>query len=192
GDFKPTPYGSAEIRRIIDRQEANRWSYDGDWLFPSAVRILDSGGALAATPAGTMMGLPGNANPRGWIVDRFSRHGGTTYGDLFLLPGRRDGAEDELVEIIRTGGTARRGGRRVLDRLLHHEEIHSRQWARYGRRGFAARYIRAATDWTWRGRGPFRMWLPTSRRPCHNEYEQEAGLEDGGYSCEPRTGGGRR
>lgn len=45
-DFPETPYGAAELHRIIERQRANRWSY-------TVVRsICNTGGCVAATPMG--------------------------------------------------------------------------------------------------------------------------------------------
>jgi hypothetical protein len=74
-DFKPTPYGSEELRRITDRQRENSWSYDDDVGF-----VHGNGGRLATTPNGMMMGLGGNL-----IQDQFSQRGGTTWGDTFML-----------------------------------------------------------------------------------------------------------
>jgi hypothetical protein len=54
-DFKPTPYGSEELQRIVDRQKANSWSYDDDVGF-----VHGNGGRLVTTPNGMMMGLGGN------------------------------------------------------------------------------------------------------------------------------------
>jgi hypothetical protein len=53
-------------------------------------------------------------------------------------------------------------GRLDLDRLLHHEERHSQQWAREGHTGFIASYA----------------W---EKITGGNETEKDAGLSDGGY-----------
>ncbi len=154
----------------------NGFSYDGDVQL-----VLHTGGALIATPMGTMMGMGGNP-----IVDMFSQNGGTTWGDIFMLNGNPDDPKQALINIIESGHNPNANAddtAHTLDRLLHHESIHSDQWARYGYTDFIARYLDASTNWTWRGWGPFKMWLPEERDPCDNEYEQEAGLDDGGYSC---------
>lgn len=54
-DFPPTPYGAAEVTRIMLRQRANAWSYDRDVGF-----VHRNGGRLATTPNGILMGLGGN------------------------------------------------------------------------------------------------------------------------------------
>ncbi|WP_255588750.1 hypothetical protein [Nocardia sp. MH4] len=74
-DFEETPYSSAEVQRIIDRQDKNDWSYDQDVAF-----IDSNGGRLATTPNGMLMGLGGNE-----LQDLYSQKGGTTYGDIFMM-----------------------------------------------------------------------------------------------------------
>lgn len=49
-----------------------------------------------------------------------------------------------------------------MDRLLHHEERHSQQWAREGHASYIASYI----------------W---EQMTGGNETEEDAGLSDGGY-----------
>ncbi|GIF67341.1 hypothetical protein Ais01nite_53760 [Asanoa ishikariensis] len=158
-DFAPTPYGSEELRRITDRQQENSWSYDKDVGF-----VHDNGGRLVTTPNGMMMGLGGNL-----IQDQFSQRGGTTWGDTFMLniDGPKDPAQ-QLREVATSGhawyegdGGAYRGDL-DMDRLLHHEERHSQQWAHEGYTGFLASY----------------GWEQVTGG---NETEEDAGLSDGGY-----------
>jgi hypothetical protein len=147
GDYSPTPYGSDEVQRIIDRQDENDWSYDEDVGF-----VHSNGGRLVATPNGMMMGAGGNE-----LQDLYSLKGGTTWGDTFMI--NEDDLEhpdQRLEEIIRSG--QRPAGGLDLDRLLHHEERHSQQWARDGYLGFMWNYA-------WDSDG----------------YEKDAGLSDGGY-----------
>ena len=158
-DFPPTPYGSEELSRIIARQQANSWSYNSDVWF-----VHTNGGRLVTTPNGMLMGLGGN-----FIQDLYSQRGGTTYGDIFMLniDDPPDAAE-QLREVVRSGyawyetdqGIKR--GTLDLDRLLHHEERHSQQWAREGYAGRIASYA-----WEWITGG--------------NQTEEDAGLSDGGY-----------
>ncbi|MFD6162358.1 WXG100 family type VII secretion target [Nocardia sp. NPDC060256] len=158
-DFKPTPYGSAELRRIIDRQKKNSWSYDDDVSF-----VHGNGGRLVTTPNGMMMGLGGNL-----IQDQFSQHGGTTWGDTFMLnvDDPKDPAQ-QIREVARSGYAWYDGdngpyrGNLDLDRLMHHEERHSQQWAREGYTGFLASYV----------------WEQITGG---DETERDAGLSDGGY-----------
>jgi hypothetical protein len=158
-DFTPTPYGSEELRRITDRQQANSFSYDDDVGF-----VHDNGGRLVTTPNGMMMGLGGNL-----IQDQFSQRGGTTWGDTFML--NIDDPQDpaqQLREVAtsghawyeRDGGPYR--GALDMDRLLHHEERHSQQWAQEGYTGFLASYA----------------WEQITGG---NQTEEDAGLTDGGY-----------
>ncbi|GLW90388.1 hypothetical protein [Actinokineospora globicatena] len=159
GDFAPTPYGSDELQRIVDRQRANSWSYDDDVAF-----VHGNGGRLVTTPNGMMMGLGGNL-----IQDQFSQRGGTTWGDTFMLniDNPADPAQ-QLREVAASGhawydgeGGPQRGDL-DMDRLLHHEERHSQQWAREGYTGFLASYV----------------WEQVTGG---NETEEDAGLSDGGY-----------
>lgn len=160
-DFEATPYSSAEIQRIIDRQGANNWSYDDDVGF-----VHGNGGRLMTTPNGMLMGLGGN-----WLQDLYSQKGGTTYGDIFMLnidgPGDEDAAR-LLREIAESGSAWYDGddgpfqGSLDLDRLLHHEERHSQQWADEGYWGFLGSYA----------------W---EQFTGGNQTEEGAGLSDGGY-----------
>jgi len=154
-DFPATPYGAAEVRRIIERQRANRWSYD-------AVRgICATGGSLVTTPNGLLMGLGGNR-----IHAQFSRRGGTTWGDLFLVSiNRVPDPAGRLRAIVESGRT--HPGGPDLDPLLHHEEIHAQQWARLGPARMGAAYV--AEEARARILGGV------------NRFEREAGLSDGGY-----------
>lgn len=154
GDFPATPYSADEVARIAERQRANGWTYSRD------VRFVDrNGGRLVTTPNGMLMGAGGN-----WIQRQFSRRGGTTWGDIFMLNlgGVADPAE-RLRRIVRAG----RAWRLDLDRLLHHEERHCRQWAE---RGYAA----MVRDY---GRELVRELVLGAT----NRLEGDAGLSDGGY-----------
>jgi hypothetical protein len=159
-DFEETPYSAAEVQRIIDRQESNSWSYDQDVGF-----VHGNGGRMVTTPNGVLMGLGGN-----WLQDLYSQQGGTMYGDIFML--NIDDAEDPVAalrEVVESGRATYENdegelyqGDLDLDRLLHHEERHSQQWAEEGYAGFLASYA-------WE--------LITGG----NETEEGAGLSDGGY-----------
>ncbi len=168
-DFEETPYSSAEIQRIIDRQEANSWSYDEDVDF-----VHGNGGRLATTPNGIMMGVGGNYG-QGW----FSWQGGTAWGDTFMVNiDNPDDEADMLRQIVESGVAPRSEGHEIggpdgpggpgdpgaldLDRLLHHEERHSQQWAEKGHGKFIREYA----------------W---ERITGGNETEEDAGLADGGY-----------
>ncbi len=180
GDFAPTPYTSAEVQRIIDRQEANAWSYDQDVAF-----VHENGGTLVATPNGMLMGAGGN-----WLQDLYSQGGGSTWGDIFMINQDDVDNPEELLNDIITGGFAPNSSSLDLDRLLHHEEIHSQQWAEHGYAGFIAAYadeqfdvevvwIDIEGDWI-----PVAVPVPVPliRDGCGNSFEEGAGLEDGGYA----------
>jgi hypothetical protein len=164
-NFTETPYTADEVQRIIDRQNANTWSYDQD------VEFVDrNGGRLVATPNGMLMGLGGN-----WIQQLFSRQGGTAWGDIFMV--NIDGSGDparRLRQIVESGHSwfADRTGKPcesnlALDRVLHHEELHSRQWAAKGHAGMITAYVwEVVRD---------RVFRKTNR------LEEAAGLSDGGY-----------
>ncbi|MGM1062189.1 WXG100 family type VII secretion target [Saccharothrix sp. Mg75] len=158
-DFPQTPYGSGELNRIIERQRANDWSYDEDVAF-----VHGNGGRLVTTPNGMMMGLGGNL-----VQDQFSQQGGTAWGDTFML--NIDDPEDAAQQLREVAGSGHvwydgeggpQRGDLDLDRLLHHEERHSQQWAREGYTGFLASYV----------------WEQVTGG---NETEEDAGLSDGGY-----------
>ncbi|WP_406817422.1 hypothetical protein [Mycobacterium sp. M23085] len=166
-DFPATPYGTAEVARILARQNANRWSYSRDVAF-----VHRNGGRLVTTPNGMLMGLGGN-----WIQRLFSRRGGTTWGDLFMVnAGRVTDPGEQLRRIVSSGrawyldrsGTPR-ASRLDLDRVLHHEERHAAQWADRGYLGMLASY----------GRELFRELV----FGAVNRLEHDAGLADGGYSA---------
>lgn len=155
-DFAETPYSAAEVQRIKDRQEANSWSYD---LLEHAT------GSFAATPNGMVMGVGGEL-----IQQTISQEAGTCVGDVFAvnIDHPPKGAAEELRQIILSGtstwqsedGQLQRGN--DLDRILHHEERHSQQWAAEGRVDFLRKYF----------------W-PTDANP--NPFETNAGGSDGGY-----------
>lgn len=167
-DFAGEPYDSIEVQRILDRQERNDWTYDDDVAF-----VNGNGGRLATTPNGMMMGLGGN-----WLQDRYSVNGGTTWGDIFMLNiDDTDDPQEILRKAIKSGqaiyqlddGSIRESSRGLdLDRLLHHEERHSQQWAALGHLGFITAYLAEAGI----------EWLPFTGA---NYYEKQAGLSDGGY-----------
>ena len=165
-DFAETPYSPAEVQRIINRQIANAWSYDQDVAF-----VDGNGGRLVTTPNGMLMGLGGN-----WIQKQFSRQGGTAWGDIFMVnvDASADPAE-RLRQIVESGHawyTDNNGkpfeSSLVLDRVLHHEELHSQQWATKGHAGMIAAYI----------------WEVVRDKAFGktNRLERDAGLSDGGYA----------
>ncbi|MEV6358918.1 hypothetical protein [Nocardia asteroides] len=163
-DFKETPYSSAEVQRIIDRQNKNDWSYDQDVAY-----VDDNGGRLATTPNGMLMGLGGNE-----LQDLYSQKGGTTYGDIFMMNlDDLDDPADQLREIAESGskwfdnGSGPQQSTTDLDRLLHHEERHSQQWADKGYAGMIGSVA-------WSG---LKAWWTDS----DDEIEEDAGLHDGGY-----------
>ena len=150
-DFPPTPYCVAEVARIMNRQKANDWSYSRDVAF-----VHRNGGRLAATPNGILMGLGGNM-----IQRQFSKRGGTTWGDIFMVNmGRLTDPAEQLRRIIRSE-------RIDLDRLLHHEERHCQQWAARGHAGMLSAY-----GWE---------LLRELFFCATNRLEADAGLADGGY-----------
>jgi len=172
-DFTETPYSAAEVVRIAARQDSNWWSYR------LGVPLIHSlGGALVTTPNGMLMEL-GGTGP----VSIMSQGGGTTYGDIFMV--NIDDPDDPVVtikSIVESGsaaevyadGTWSLGNSIDLDRLLHHEERHSQQWARAGFRNFVAGYLAQVV------RAGF---LPGGKPydPARIPYERDAGLHDGGY-----------
>ncbi|WP_234806577.1 hypothetical protein [Mycolicibacter nonchromogenicus] len=155
-DFPETPYGPAEMRRIVDRQRANRWSY-------AVVRgICNTGGCVATTPNGVLMVVGGNR-----IHGTFSHRGGTMWGDLFLVNStvRVSDPAERMREIIESGRLGPGGP--DLDTLLHHEEIHAQQWAALGAVQMPARYLAEEAR--------VRIFGGV------NSFEEAAGLSDGGY-----------
>nr|WP_231986749.1 hypothetical protein [Mycobacterium sp. 852002-40037_SCH5390672] len=166
-DFPATPYGAAEMTRIMVRQNANRWSYSRDVAF-----VHRNGGRLVTTPNGMLMGLGGN-----WIQRLFSQRGGTTWGDIFMVnAGRVTDPGEQLRRIVSSGhawfldgGGTPRPSRLDLDRVLHHEERHAAQWADRGYLGMLAGY----------GRELFRELAFGAL----NRLEEDAGLADGGYKA---------
>lgn len=164
-DFPETPYGAAEVRRIATRQRRNRWSYDRDVRF-----VHRNGGRLATTPNGMLMGLGGN-----WLQRLFSQRGGTAWGDIFMVNlGRVADPAQQLRDVVRSGRTwyldrdgTPTAGSLDLDRVLHHEERHSAQWAAKGYAGMLAAY-----GWELVREMVFRQT---------NRLEADAGLRDGGY-----------
>jgi hypothetical protein len=164
-DFPETPYCADEIGRIINRQRANGWSYDRDVGF-----VDRNGGRLVTTPNGLLMGVGGNR-----ILGLFSQQGGTAWGDIFMvnIDRCRDPAR-QLRQIVASGHAWYTDGRGRpvesgldLDRVLHHEERHSAQWAARG-------YVRMLTDYSWEVIRE-RVFGKTNR------LEEDAGLADGGY-----------
>jgi len=164
-DYPDAPYGPAEVARIRARQRANAWSYTQDVGF-----VHRNGGRLVTTPNGMLMGLGGNR-----LQGLFSLAGGTTWGDIFLLNIDRPTDAVTVLGAVIAGGSkpitqnpdGATNSRIALERLLHHEEMHSRQWARLG----YARFLNAYVWQMVRARGD------GSAIP----FEQQAGLSDGGY-----------
>ncbi|WP_370614129.1 hypothetical protein [Mumia sp. Pv 4-285] len=159
-DFPETPYSADEIQRIIDRQGDNDWSYDQDIDF-----VHSNDGRVVTTPNGMVMGLGGN-----WLQDIYSQKGGTTWGDIFMLniddvddPAQvlRDAVESGRATYVDDDGNVYQG-QLDMDRLLHHEERHSQQWADEGYAGFLSSYL----------------W---EQATGGNHTEEDAGLKDGGY-----------
>ena len=165
-DFEETPYGSAEVGRIAERQWRNRWSYGDDLDF-----LARRGGRFVTTPNGMLMGLGGSRFQR-----VFSQCGGTTWGDIFLLNIDRPTDPAAVLRAVVEGGSqpltqhpeGATNNWLDLDRLLHHEEIHARQWADKGYLGFISSYV---GDLVRHGRAG-----------KDHRTEQEAGLHDGGYA----------
>lgn len=164
-DFPAAAYCADEVARIADRQRANGWTYSRD------VRFVDrNGGRLVTTPNGMLMGAGGN-----WFQRQFSRRGGTTWGDMFIVNmGDVTDPADQLRRIVRSGHAWYVDGSGEpfesnldLDRVLHHEERHSRQWAARG-------YAGMLRDYGWE---LFRE-LAFGKK---NRFEEDAGLSDGGY-----------
>jgi hypothetical protein len=116
-----------------------------------------------------LMGLGGNG-----LQDLFSEGGGTTWGDIFMVNiDDPDDPAQQLRQIVRSGeawypapdGNGRQGNL-DLDRLLHHEERHSQQWAEKG-------YPTMLKEYGWE-------WL-REKAGYPNRLEEDAGLSDGGY-----------
>src|SRR5690606_32641774 len=104
-----------------------------------------------------------------WIQDLYSQKGGTTWGDIFMVNVDDGDPMAALRMAVRDGKAVYADddgkpytGSLDLDRLLHHEERHSYQWADEGYGGFLASY-----GWEQLTGG--------------NETEEDAGLGDGGY-----------
>jgi hypothetical protein len=116
------------------------------------------------------MGLGGN-----WIQRQFSQRGGTTWGDIFMINmANRTDATEQLRRVIRSGRAwyTDCNGKPCrtnlgLDRVLHHEERHCRQWAAKG-------YTGMLRDYSWE---LIRQWVFGKT----NRLEEDAGLSDGGY-----------
>ncbi|OMC47515.1 hypothetical protein A5745_02590 [Mycobacterium sp. IS-2888] len=164
-DFPETPYTAAEVGRIINRQKANRWSYEQDVGFAHR-----NGAHLVTTPNGMLMGLGGNR-----IQKLFSREGGTAWGDIFMVNVDDSiGADHRLRQIVESGHAwySDRNGNAAesnlaLDRVLHHEELHCQQWAAKGHAGMITAYLwEVVRD---------KVFGKTNR------LEADAGLSDGGY-----------
>ncbi len=117
-----------------------------------------------------LMGAGGN-----WFQRQFSRRGGTTWGDMSIVNmGDVTDPADQLRRIVRSGHAWYVDGSGEpfesnldLDRVLHHEERHSRQWAARG-------YAGMLRDYGWE---LFRE-LAFGKK---NRFEEDAGLSDGGY-----------
>lgn len=165
-DFAETPYSAAEVARVRERQADNWWSYN---LLPEA---MDQGGRFATTPNGMLMGLGG-----GLVQQELTMAAGTCYGDVFAVNyDHPTNAADQLRSIITSGeatwqkdnGTEGTGN--DLDRVLHHEERHSQQWAERGPLGMKD-YVLAY--------GTAEIYARITG--THNSFEENAGASDGGY-----------
>lgn len=115
------------------------------------------------------MGLGGSR-----IADQFSQQGGTTYGDIFMVNiDHSAGPAQQLRQIVGSGhswydvGGKPADSRWDLDRVPHHEERHSQQWARLGTERMTAAYLAEAAR--------VKIFGGT------NWFEKDAGLRDGGY-----------
>ncbi len=176
GTYAPTPYSSDEVQRIKDRQAENAWfSYDQDVAF-----VHSNGGTLVTTPNGMLMGAGGN-----WLQDLYSQGGGTAWGDIFMINQDDVDNPEELLDDIISNGTAPNSSL-DLDRLLHHEEIHSQQWAELGYGSFMTTYLGERYDVVWidvpGDLNPFPVPVPITHDGCGNSLEEDAGLADGDYA----------
>jgi hypothetical protein len=158
-DFPIEPYSAAYVKYVEERQEANDWSYDRDVDF-----VHGNGGRLVTTPNGILMGAGGN-----WLQDVYSQKGGTTWGDIFMVNVDDSDPIAALKESITNGKAVYDDGNGGvypgnldLDRLLHHEERHSFQWADEG-------YVKFLASYAW------------EQLTGGNQTEEDAGLGDGGY-----------
>jgi hypothetical protein len=162
-DFEEVPYSADEVQRIIDRQNANTKSY------VVAAGLPYTGAAVATTPNGMLMSLGGKP------TDYAAFQAGSTYGDIFAVNiNNSPDPTAQLKQIINSGdmwyadatpGTASQSTM-DLDRILHHEERHSQQWAEKGT-------IVMGIDY---GTGYY-----MDQKGMTNPLEEDAGLHDGGY-----------
>ena len=165
--FPETPYSAAEESSGSSTSSS---ATAGAMTATSGSSTATAVAHLVATPNGMLMGLGGN-----WIQGLFSQQGGTAWGDIFMVNiDRCSDPCEQLRHIVRSGHawyTDRRGvpvqSRLNLDRVLHHEERHSAQWAAKG-------YLRMLRDYGWE--------LVRERAfGKTNRLEDDAGLADGGY-----------
>jgi len=98
-------------------------------------------------------------------VDGARVRGGTTWGDIFMINGGTLTDPAERLRRIVQSGHAWHG--LDLERVLHHEERHCRQWAAKGYAGMLGGY-----GWELARELVFRKT---------NRLEEDAGLSDGGY-----------
>lgn len=192
-DFPETPYSAAEVNRIYLRTQQNAWSYGGGASLTDVTQVHLTGGRIATTPNGMLIAMRGEKE-HPWIpIDLAIQRGGTTFGDLFTLPDSSSNPAEVLRSFIRSGSRTLEfedGSTVVIDndRLLHHEERHSQQWAHYGEAQFAALYASAEVDSVAKKALPY--WL--KKRFADeaglsveewelNRFELRAGARDGGY-----------
>ncbi|MCV7173735.1 ESX-1 secretion-associated protein [Mycobacterium manitobense] len=163
-DFEEVPYSADEIQRIIDRQNENDRSY------LVAAGLPYTGAAVATTPNGMLMSMGGKP------TDYAAFQAGTTYGDIFAVNiNDLKNPQETMRDMIESGhewgagatpGSAREGTL-DLDRILHHEERHSQQWADKGTLLMGIDY----------GTGYY-----MDQHGMTNPLEEDAGLHDGGYT----------
>lgn len=183
-DFAETPYSADEVQRITQRIDANLWTYGLAGWWQPVTEIHLTGGKFAATPNGMLMAMRGPAWHVGFTTDFIVQRGGTTTGDLFTISGTSDDPAQYLRTLIESGTF----GDLDLDRVLHHEEIHSQQWAEIGELFFGPAYLQAELEAAVnRSKSQAEKEAAAAAAGMTveewelNRYEQQAGGRDGGY-----------
>lgn len=168
-DFSETPYSAHEVQRIVDRQAANAWSYDLAEHF---------NGSLAATPNGMLMGLGGDS-----VDDQLSQRAGSAAGDVFLV--NIDNPADPARVLRGMIGTRQiwyderppTGATLDLDRILHHEERHSQQWADLGFEDMVKQYGQKMIEEQITHRVTGRLRLAHCANPVHLRHRPACRVE---------------